>query len=261
MSSDRVPDILLEQYLLGETNEQTVQRIEADPDSMRRVEALRADTAEFAAAHPADLFATRIRNQFEAERQELAPSRRRRWTVFLGIGLPTAAALAFAIIFAISVSPATPGSGTATEITRLKGAEPQMQIFRSAQGEPLRLDSGAVASAGDLLQITYNAAEARFGMICSLDGNGVVTLHFPVSEVATPELSGGGTQQLQYAYRLDNAPGFENFYFITSDTEFSVQSVLDMVRQESNRIVGNPAGELRLPSSLTVQSITIAKGE
>ena len=261
MNRERIPDLILEQYLLGEVDDVTAERIENDEAALERLEDMKADSAAFLEAFPPEVFARRIENQFEATHSEARRTVRRRRTLTLSLGLPAAAILALGIVTLASLSPAISESGTATEITRLKGAEPRMQIYRAEAADATLLNDGATAAAGDVLQITYNAAESRFGMICSLDGNGVVTLHYPVSESADPALAGGGTQQLQYAYRLDDAPDFENFYFITAETEFSVRTIMNLVRGEANRIVGNPSGELGLPASLTVQTISIVKGE
>jgi hypothetical protein len=47
---------------------------------------------------------------------------------------------------------------------------------------------------------------------------------------------------LEHAYRLDEAPGWERFYFVTSDAPFDVAPVVEAARKASSA-----AGESRRP--------------
>ena len=84
------------------------------------------------------------------------------------------------------------GGRTALEIeglhgTRIKGTEkidvskPHILVHRKVNDTVELLESGDEAKAGDLLQIAYVSAGADYGVILSIDGRGVVTLHYPES--------------------------------------------------------------------------------
>lgn len=77
------------------------------------------------------------------------------------------------------------------------------------------------ASEGDELQLRYAVPEKCFGMLISMDGNGVVTVHVGQGAQAIA-LEPGKMNTLPFAYRLDNAPHFEKFFLLTSKEEFSV---------------------------------------
>src|SRR5690606_33546341 len=80
-----------------------------------------------------------------------------------------------------------------------------------------RLTSGDQARPGDLLQVSYISAGRGAGVILSIDGAGVVTLHHPSEAEAEPVLVEGLEIPLAHAYELDEAPGFERFVLVTRD--------------------------------------------
>jgi hypothetical protein len=151
-------------------------------------------------------------------------------------------------------------------VVRLKGS-PEISIYRSADVATARsdgaekLEDGDVASSGDELQIEYNAGDRLYGMIVSIDGRGYTTLHYPIVPSDGPELTVGSTQQLPVAYVLDDAPEYENFYFIASAESFSVPRVLDQIRGMAGRFVANPDLELDIPGEYEVIEFSVRKGE
>ncbi|MFC1586574.1 hypothetical protein ACFL5V_13585 [Fibrobacterota bacterium] len=46
-------------------------------------------------------------------------------------------------------------------------------------------------------------------------------------------LRSDGQTALSFAYELDDAPDFENFYFITSDETFDLEKVMELAKQSS----------------------------
>ena len=75
----------------------------------------------------------------------------------------------------------------------------------------------------------YQAAGRKYGVILSADGRGRVTLYLPgegkqAARLITDPLS------LDFAYRLDDAPKWERFYFVASDAPFEVESVMVAAR-------------------------------
>ncbi len=267
MSTERVPDLLIEQYVLGELSAEAAARVEHSAGFEERVNRIRQENASFAKRYPAGVYAARIRNQYEAE-QRTRPRTHRRTRVLriLALALPGAAAMlvvGFLLFGGIDVGIVSPSDPQA-EITRLKGAEPSFALYRAdpaANGgfQPLR--DGEAAKAGDIVQLAYQAADAPYGAIVSIDGGGSATLHYPQDPASSPALTRGGERPLPHAYRLDDAPRFETFYFITSDSRFDVSVLLADLRSQAAGIARDPRRSLELPPPFETRTITIRKEE
>ncbi|MFW5788498.1 MAG: hypothetical protein ACOCW3_01045 [Spirochaetota bacterium] len=269
MSEKRVPDFLIEQYVLGELPPEKAREVERSERFTERVAEVERDTERFLEAHPPHAFAQRIRNAGEAaERSPVrSPARTRagagRTIRLLTFAVPGAAAvlaLAFVLFGGLGID-TVPVVDPDSQILRIKGAEPRISVYRSTGTEDAEaLADGDVARQGDELQITYTASGRGFGAIVSVDGRGTVTLHYPLTPSSEPALTTGGEQRLPYAYRLDDAPAFERFYFVTSRSSFEVSELLTRIRSQADSIVSSPDIELRLPGDFEVEAITIRKG-
>ncbi|MFW6312440.1 MAG: hypothetical protein ACOC2N_00965 [Spirochaetota bacterium] len=268
MKEERVPDILIEQYVLGELPAEEARRIEKTDGFVERVAAIERDNADFSGKYPAGAFALRVENQYRAEiESESRPTGRTRRTAFrfMTLAVPGAAILVIGLLIfgglGIDVDPIFDPS---SEVTRLKGIEPELSVYRSIGGDngsAEELSDGDRAAEGDRLQIAYNAAGQAYGVIVSIDGRGALTLHHPVTVSSPPVLVAGGEQSLPYGYELDDAPEFEKFYFITSEDAFDVSEILGSVRNQVDDIVDAPDTAMRVPVGFAVESITIRKGE
>lgn len=113
--------------------------------------------------------------------------------------------------------------------TRIKGGENSLFIYSDKTGENKLVNSGEVFTKGDRLQLTYFSTDWKFGTIISKDGNGVVTLHYPGTINEPGHLILNTEAVLPYSYQLDDAKDFEEFYFIVSNSQFSIEEVLDIV--------------------------------
>lgn len=269
MSEKRVPDFLIEQYVLGELPREKAREVERSEGFARRVAEIERDTERFLEANPPQAYAQRIRNAYEATVAPPASASRRQRTArrtvrILALAVPGATAvlaLTFVLFGGLGVD-TPPVVDPASEIVRLKGAEPRISVYRSAGAQDAEeLADGDVARQGDELQLTYTAAGRAYGAIISVDGRGAMTLHYPLTPSHEPTLAGDGERRLPYAYRLDDAPGFERFYLITSETSFEVSELLTSVRSQTQEIVSDPERELRLSGNFDVEAITIRKGE
>src|SRR6185436_11923836 len=65
------------------------------------------------------------------------------------------------------------------EVTRERGLEPHLAIYRKRGQGVERLKDGSPARGGDLLQIAYVSAGRRYGVIASVDARDEITLHLP----------------------------------------------------------------------------------
>lgn len=269
MNERKVPDILIEQYLLGELSTEQAADVERSEGFARRVAEIRRENEAFAEQFPAEVYARRIRNQYQAAagstgHEPARVSRRSRFVRMLALATPGLAALLVAGFFIFggidrSISPV---ADQMAEVTRLRGAEPSISLYRAVPGrdaaEPL--SDGDVAQEGDVVQIAYSSAHARYGVIVSIDGRGTLTLHHPIDPSERPALP-AGLHALPRAYRLDDAPAFEIFSFITSEGPFDVAELIDHIEPQAPDIASRRSESIDVPPGFEVTSVTIRKGE
>jgi hypothetical protein len=255
-----IRDWQLERYQLGELpagEARTVQEALARDEAVRvRLSSLEESNAEVLRRYPPSLAAAAVlaaNLQGSATTSRLKPPHA--WlaaaaaVVVLGAGVVALAPKAF--------RPSAP-----TDITRVKGVTPYLLVYRMATAEQVeRLQPGSLAHDHDQVQLAYQAAGRRYGVIVSVDGRGVMTRHLPVTGATAVLLKPGPPVPLLESYELDDAPGFERFYFITADEPFSVERVLTAVRQrhESSDAAEAPGHGLDLPRSMDQFTFTLEK--
>ncbi len=225
----RTPDWMLERLLAGDLPADEAERVRArlaSEGGLGRLDVLRAEGERFRAAHPPGPALAEIR------RRAGLPAPRRRSA---GRWLLAPAALALAAAVAVVLLPrggGEPGAGSGGDGFRGKGLAPHLEVHRQrASAGPERLADGQAVRPGDLLQVSYVAAEARFGAVVSVDGRGGVTLHWPEGSGPAAELESGRAVPLPHAYRLDDAPGFERFFLVTGAARFDTGAVLEAARR------------------------------
>lgn len=240
----------LEQYRLGELSPTARRRIEdllgrdaalarAFSEELARLD---LEDRQFLARHPAPAPRPRLATPapVQAGLPRIRASLPRAGDLWLS-GLAGVAALVL-LGFGLMVRP----SGAAdqgSDLTRLKGrleaaqatapgtVEFGLAVYRNQGTGPEALPPGSTVAANDNLQIAYRNPGYRHGTIFSVDGRHNITLHFPARASDDSRLAGPGLVLLPYAYCLDNAPGYENFLFVASDSPFDIQAVLEAVRQ------------------------------
>lgn len=149
----------------------------------------------------------------------------------------------------------TPGDdGKGPDTVRRKG-EARLLVYRQGAEDPLEPD--ATVRAGDLLQVTYVTGPRPHGVIVSLDGSGIATLHWP-SEPGDSTTLSPGVVRLDHAYELDDAPGFERFFFVTADEPLDPEHVLEAAR-ELGRGDAPTEGRLALPDAWWQRSLVLRK--
>jgi len=250
--SDRIPDWLLERLaaddLPAAEGEALRRRLVADPEGRARLEALRASNEAILAAHPPARVAAAIRQRADGER----PARR-----FLPLAL-VAPALALAAVVAVQGTGIRAPHEAQQDGIRLKGAQPKLVVHRQAGDGAEQLADGAEARARDLLQLSYQAAGAAYGVVLSVDGNGNVILHLPDGGLTAAPLETSGAVPLPQAYELDDAPAFERFFLVTGAAPFPVESALEAARRLAR---GGDAAHapLPLPGALHQSSFLLKK--
>jgi hypothetical protein len=248
-----IPDLILEQYRLRElpaAEAERVERLLSTDDALRgRLEALEQSDEAIARQYPAGWLAARIRARLPPSaslRWTSPPSARLRW-----IPLALAAAAALVVLAAPwrAVAPGPVGPGGAED--RIKGLTPALTVYRRTAAGSETLADGGVARPGDLLRLGYNSARRPFGIILSIDGRGLVTLHFPPAGDRAAPLARDAETLLDNAYELDEAPGVERFYFVTGETPFLVAPVMDAAHKASAPGAG-AAGARPAPATLPI---------
>jgi hypothetical protein len=178
-------------------------------------------------------------------------------------------ATALVVLFIIFQNPGgrTPQETQGLQGTRIKGTEtidvskPYILVHRKINDTVELLESGDHANEGDLLQIAYVSVGTPYGVILSIDGRGVVTLHYPESEDKEAILDLDKKTLLPSSYELDDAPGFERFFFITSNSEIDVRAILNSARILAKTSQTSDQEELDLPDTLNQYSLLVKKGE
>lgn len=136
---------------------------------------------------------------------------------------------------------------------RAKGDERLLVQMRNTEGAN-ELVKGSEVSAGDLLQLSYIAADQRYGVIFSVDGRNAITQHLPEAGNSAIKLERGGRTALPSSYELDDAPDFERFYFISSPSPFEIGEILTSAQNLSREATALP-----LPGGLRQQIFSVRK--
>lgn len=106
---------------------------------------------------------------------------------------------------------------------RIKGMDARMEVWKKTGDSAVQMENLGEAHEGDEIQLRYAVAEKCFGLLFSMDGNGTITMHMGHENRAV-ELEPGKMTTLPFAYKLDNAPKFEKFFFLTSKNEFELNA-------------------------------------
>lgn len=257
-----IPELQLERLALGELPpaEAAALRARLTAADQSRLAAIAASNIEILAAHPP----AAVRREVERRR-----AAQRRAPRVLWLATPLAAAAATALVLwpvdpPIEEPPAEPALAVVTPprpepgTTRIKGQEPHILVYRQSGDQAVPLQEPAEARAHDRLQLGYVAAGALHGVLVSLDGAGVVTLHYPASETTSTALQQGGPIPLESSYELDAAPAFERFILVTADAPIDPASIITATRLLTRQPQPDSA-PLVLPPGLRQRSFLLRK--
>jgi hypothetical protein len=250
-----VPDLVLERYRLGElppTASEAVARREREDDLVRRrLEALTASDADLRRLVPSKDLAQAVRARLASKADRGTRPGLRAFT--LAAAMAAVAAVALFTPWLRDPAPASLEPGV-----RIKGLKPGLALFRKTGDHSESLADGDVARAGDLIRVGYRAAGRRFGAILSVDGRGHVTLHLPTRGRQAAPLQPGEVVLLDHAFELDDAPRGERFFFVTSDTPFGVEPIVEDARHAGAG--GTLPAALTLPPPLEQSVFSLEKG-
>ena len=237
-----IPDWKLERYLTGDLPESDMREIRemeaTDEIFANRVKMLREDSEAILRKLPYDRL---------AERLDSLPGRdtygHEKPVNFGIVKLAAAAALVLAVVTVALFSQrsisqeggtvlANRADGAQTmEVAmadqndglRIKGLSARMEVWKKTGDSAEQMENLGEAREGDEIQLRYAVAEKCYGLLFSMDGNGTITMHMGDGNKAIG-LEPGKMTTLPFAYKLDNAPKFEKFFFLTSKNEFELNA-------------------------------------
>ena len=233
----RIPDWLLERLAAGELplNQGTELRKRLkEQGEEHRLSDLAASNAEILATFPPERIIPEIDRRASALGSDSKPVAVRRLRPLWALSMITACAAGLAIILAVrdhkGVTWPTPGEEQPESIGIKGDLKPMLRIYRKTGSGSELLSVHVSVHQGDTLQIRYVAAGKRFGVIASIDARGLITFHLPESAGSAMALDRDGERALPHAYELDDSPGFERFFFFTSDAPFTTAEIAQALR-------------------------------
>lgn len=253
-----IPDWKLERYLLGElppVEASDIRRREAVDDILRlRLESLRHSNAEILAQYPSDRLVDVIRSKVESRPHKHSMPK---WPLVMAATL-----LCVAIPFVSSpkelIQSLLGEDASPVEIqkinedgTRIKGMGPRLEVWLKKDPQAEQLTEMSNVKAGDEIQLRYSVPTLCYALLVSLDGRDVVTVHLSKGDSALP-IEPGKMNTLPFAYKLDDAPHFEKFFFLVSSHPFNIKDKkLDfLLKQKEIQVI-----------SFTLRKISEPKGE
>lgn len=257
-------DLLLEQTALGEIPEgQTMLENEHE-----MLEHIKKSNDQILSEYPAMDMKFAILSKMAESKEK--PRKIRTYFTVQSI-MAAAAVLCFALLIPLGLSRAGLFSGASTEILsnpfsleggteRVKGNGSKLFVYRKDGTKAERLSSMSHVVSGDVIQVSYIAAGAKYGFIFSVDGNGTLTQHFPDKGQNAGLLNSKGEVPLDFSYKLDDAPGFERFFLVTSALNFTttdIGPVLNAVKKAG--VASDLDFSEYLPKGAAVQDILLLK--
>lgn len=220
---EKVSDYTIEKYILNEmTDEQKsiMEKHKNDEDVKKRILLIKASNAEILKKYPNGHI--EIAKKLNKENDTKGKVSK--------IFLPAAIAALF-LIFLIPAILTQKKNIVPKGAVRIKGdeinRESYFSVYKKTGNKSKRLESGMILSKGDVIQLSYTSGGKKYGVLFSIDGRGILTLHFPYSVNDEAVLENGKNILLKEAYELDDAPNYEKFFFILSDKNIIVKEILN----------------------------------
>ncbi len=239
-----IPDWKLERYLTGDLPESDMREIRemeaTDEIFANRVKMLREDNAAILKKLPFEKLSEKIATMPGRSNAGVGNTVR---VNFRLVKLAAAAALVLAVVTVALFSQRSLSEQGGTVLAnnadgsqvmevamvdqndglRIKGLSARMEVWKKTGDGAVQMENLGEAHEGDEIQLRYAVAEKCFGLLFSMDGNGTITMHMGQENRAV-ELEPGKMTTLPFAYKLDNAPKFEKFFFLTSKDEFELNA-------------------------------------
>lgn len=275
MSLRRPPDIIIEQLLLDELpesfTEKQKQALLKDKYVQERLKSLKESNKRILADFPPDFMGQNIKlKYYESREAEQKQAKRRFNTLLIPVTTLSALAVVFLVLFLSPLGTAlfnwqnqsgifNPDQNSETINVK---TNIELKIFRiKANGEENeKLDENQVVKENDILQIAYTTDQQRaYGMIFSIDGRGIVTMHYPEYKGGSIKLQFGSRVELPHSYQLDDAPRFERFFFVASAKQFAPADILNKAYALAQDPAASATKNLELGEGFIQKSILLLK--
>jgi hypothetical protein len=245
-------DLILERYYLGEVTAEEKERIEAvlgvDPLLAERLAELRRSDGEIVRRYAPEQIVPGIRGKV------------RRASLKASAGWALCAAV---LVLAVTLPVLVGLNRRATPLAdRAKGGtELSIYLKPGSPGSPadLKLAENTALREGHTVQLAYMVEGERYGVIFSIDGRSVVTVHYPYGTGENGRLVSGKRTFLDEAYTLDDAPDYELFFFVIGDTPLDVADILKSAEELARNPQTAPERSLRVFKGYEVKTFTLRK--
>ncbi|MCR5217087.1 hypothetical protein [Treponema sp.] len=217
-----IPQLLLEEILLGEKNEKDYYQLYGKDELTKALDQLRESDEEIIKTYPVDLAEDKY---FKALLKKRTTSRAGK-TVYTLVKFSAAAILVLAFAFPVLLK-GKEHTVPVSDGIRIKGnGSNKIRLYCQEGKDVVQLKNGELAEENDLIQITYVPGLYDYGIIFSVDGNGNITRHFPEQGWEAAKLEKTGEEvPLPFSYSLDNAPDYECFIFAASNKSFNLSDI------------------------------------
>lgn len=272
MNKDKIKPWILERYILGELSPHKSMEIKnllkKEKNIKLRIERLIQSNKDFLKQYPSEQILPEIMSRCDNEKNKSERKKRNVHRLFLWVSSSVSLMIVLLTIFLAlqknnmfnpESSRENSRENRAKGIVPLKASQPEIFIFRKNKDGVEQLHEGSVVNKGDLLQISYLSVNDTKGMIVSIDGNRVVTLHYPENINDSPLLQKHKQAYLENSYELDNAPDFERFFLITSNSEFDLKEIMFEVESFARYSMRIKEEELDLNDNYNQVSIILIK--
>ncbi len=261
MKNINISDFELEQFLLKELPEERMKviasMVKEEQSLQYRLKDLEISNEEILEQYPAEFISGQIRYKYNQEKKSDKKSKSANFK-FRYVTIPALASLMIISIFLLKTNYDLPVPND-IEITRTKGENASLYIYRK-KGKAIEfLSNNSIAREKDLLQVGYSSSKDQYGIIFSIDGNGVITLHFPKNYDDSTKLELKRKVLLLNSYELDDAPRFEKFFLLTSDKELNVETIIDKLKQEKDIIDNINLNGLINDNTINIKKVIILK--
>jgi len=266
-------NIKLEQYVLNELSADDARKLEhaaeKDDTLKKRIEAIRLSNTEIHTSVDEQEALREIHYRIKNNKIRLDQAENNQkqnknspWTR-LAYVMPVVAIVAvstFMIKENVPVTPSAPFDVTEDGV-RFKGLQPHLNIYQQTDSGAKLVNNNAILHEGDSLQLSYIAAGQQFGAIFSIDSRNIVTQHFPFDGESSVKLHTSGELMMERSYQLDDAPKYEHFFFITSNSPFDLQKIINLAKNNNVDKQEKIESIDDLPKSINQFLITIKKAE
>lgn len=267
MQTKSFPDIIYERFNLNELS--TSKRIEIlkEKGIEKKIKELQKSNTEILKRYPPEIISKSIKtrlNEMRAHNKRITILRFSYSRKFMLI-VSTVFVILFGIIIQQKYAAQRIGNIRQNNAltTRIKGLKPYIKIYKKTNSGSLLLGNNSQVKKNDILQISYNSAGDKYGIIFSIDGRKTLSLHYPRAETSSTILKTGMDVPLHYAYKLDNAPYFERFFLITTNSEIKTGKFLNDLKKNLEIIslfnIEDKNFILEIPKSYKQTSVLLKK--